>query len=388
MTNVSKVAVAAFVAILGASSTGAVHAAGTSATAGTLEWNVNGISSQVRTLHLNGQELVSVSDAARALGASVEVLPKGAGVSVTLGEHTVILKASSAVMQADGKNVKLSAAVQSWKNTNFVPAQPYVQALGGMFETSATGVSIQTLQLLESADTAQWAGNGRLIASVSNENGRVDYLVNATTGEYQQLLSSSSASDLVVSPDGSKATFVEEDGTLYTVDLTTLALNKVSLDKSIKSSLQWSADGTKIYFLQTDKTNVIAVVDVATGVVTKVLDDKVDYKGDLSVNGNGLTYSVTKPGVVTADSNKAVDADDVAIDDSQTNPQLFDVDLSKTPVAAVQLTKTLDEDKIFINRASNGTVYYVKAGDEKVTSKLIALNAGVATVAFDKEDVS
>ena len=62
---------------------------------------------------------------------------------------------------------------------------------------------------------------------------------------------------------------------------------------------------------------------MADGTLTKVLEDKVDYKANLSVSTDGTKfyYTVTKPGAVTAPDGKPVDADDVAIDTTGTEPQ-------------------------------------------------------------------
>ncbi|ASS65902.1 MULTISPECIES: hypothetical protein [unclassified Paenibacillus] len=385
MSTGSKLAAVVLTAVLGTASAGAVQAAASQPSTGKLQWTVNGQSSELRTLVLNGQQLVSVSDAAKALGAEVEIMPEGAGIRITLGEHSVLVKAGSKPLNEDG--TAFGQVVQSWKQANYVDGASYVQALGGSYSLlDGSGISIQTLQLLEGAETAQWAGDGRLIVSVSDESGRTDYLVDATTGAYSQLLSSSGASDLVVSPDGGHVAFSETDGTLHTVDLNTLRMAKIGTDTSIKSNLQWSADGKSIYFLQGDKTNVIAAADVATGAISKVLDDKVEYKGDLSVTAGGLSYSVVKAGTVTADAAKAVELDDVAIDDSQTNPQLFDLDLGKTDAKPVQVTKS-DDGKLFIQRSAAGKVYYVQAGDEGSNSKLASATAAGQAVAFDKEDV-
>ena len=56
-----------------------------------------------------------------------------------------------------------------------------------------------------------------------------------------------------------------------------------------------------------------------------MLDDKVDYKSNLSVSADGriFIYTVIKPGAVTADGSKPVDSDDVAIDMTGTEPQVY-----------------------------------------------------------------
>ncbi|QJC52442.1 hypothetical protein HGI30_13305 [Paenibacillus albicereus] len=383
MNRGSKAIAAALVAAIG---TGAVGAAAVSAAeAKQAAVSVNGQEVLVRSIVQNGSQLLSAADLAHALGAELDVLPGGAGLRVTLGDRSLLLQSGSKQIQTGQGSVALSSAVTSWQQVNYVEPAAYVTALGASWSGVSGELKIETLDLLDSVDTVQWAG-GRLIASVTTEDGRLDYLVDPATGASAQLLTSNGASELVVSPDGASAAFADADGAVRVIDLPTLTMRKLGTDTSIKSNLQWAADGKQLIFLQGDKTSVIAAISLEDGKVSKVLDDKVEYKGDLSVNGSGLTYSVVKTGKVTADANKDVSLDDVAIDMAGTSPQLFDLALGSADAKPAALTKG-DEDKLFIQRSASGTVYYVKAGDENTISTLISQKGEQSKTAFDKEDV-
>ncbi|MGN7455064.1 stalk domain-containing protein [Paenibacillus pasadenensis] len=381
MNRGSKAIAAALVAAIGAGAATAVSAA--EAKQATI--SVNGNEVIVRSIVQGGSQLLSAADLAHALGAELEVLPGGAGVRVTLGDRTLLLQAGSKQIQTDEGPVALSSAVTSWKQVNYIEPGAYAAALGATWKGGADGWSIETLDLLDAVDSVQWAGSG-LIASVTTEDGRLDYIVDPATGARTQLLTSNGASELVVSPDGASAAFADADGVVRIVDLAARTMRKLGTDTSIKSNLQWAPDGKSLFFLQGDKTSVIAAISLEDGKVSKVLDDKVEYKGDLSVNGAGLTYSVVKTGKVTADANKDVSLDDVAIDLAGTSPQLFDLALGAADAKPAALTKG-DEDKLFIQRSASGTVYYVKAGDEKTISTLVSQKGEQAKTAFDKEDV-
>ncbi|MGO4376365.1 TolB family protein, partial [Paenibacillus sp. MCAF20] len=150
-------------------------------------------------------------------------------------------------------------------------------------------------------------------------------LVNATNGKYELLLSSAGTSDLVVSPNGQNAAYTDANGAVYVIDLNSKESKQVSTDSSIKNELQWSQDGTALFFLQGDKNSIIAKVNLADGTVSKVLEDKVDYKANLDVSADGtkFAFTVNKQPKVTADSNVDVALDDVAIDAAGTEAQVY-----------------------------------------------------------------
>lgn len=239
-------------------------------------------------------------------------------------------------------------------------------------------LAINTIKLLAGGDNARFVNASQAIVSVETDAKRTDYLVDVATGKSAELLSSEGGSDLIVAPGGAKAAYTDAEGAVYVIDLASKQAKQITADTSIKTELVWSADGSAIYFLQGDKGSVIAKVDVATGTISKVVEDKVDYKSALSVSPDGkkFAYLVTTPPKATADGTD-LDKDTVAIDASgeQVQVNLFDTTAEKP--AAVALTSAKD-DKLFVVSPDGSTVYYVSVADENA-------NATVASVDKDKK---
>jgi hypothetical protein len=351
---------------------------------------VNGVSANISTFTEKGKTLVSVSDLSKKLGAKLKVV-KG-GVQAVLNGHKVELMNNSKEIKVDGVKQQLIVPVMAVKGTSYVELKAFVQALGAQFARDASGTTWIDANLLANVDHIQWVDSKSFIASQENDTGRFDYLVNAQTRNKVELVNAVDASEVVVSPNGMKAAYTNAAGEVFVIDLTIRTLTKVSADTSIKTELVWSADSANIYFLQGDKGTVIAKLDPATGTISKVLDDKVDYKANLEVSNDGktFTYTVTKPGAVVADASIPVEADDVTIDMKGTEPQIFayTVDPSIKDNKAVQLTTSTD-DKVFIHAAADGSsVTYLSVSSEaSVKSTLISVNKDktVKTLFSDKD---
>ncbi|MFC5471870.1 stalk domain-containing protein [Cohnella suwonensis] len=352
---------------------------------------VNGMPVSLSAFFEKGKTLVSVRELGDKLGATIESA-KGV-VTVKLNGHAVELKAGSDELKADGVAQKLDVAVKSVNGSTYIDLRAFVHALGGSFAKDATGATWIDADLVSDVDHVQWANASKLIASQETETGRIDYIVDAVTGQYSKLLDAADASDLIIAPNGDKAAYTNAAGEVFVIDLASKNATKVSADTSIKPELVWSADGSAIYFLQGDKGSVIAKLDLAAGKISKILEDKVDYKANLNVSTDGMTftYTVTKPGAVVADASKPVENDDVTIDMKGTEPQLFQfvVDPAVKDAKAVQLTTTTD-DKVFINAAADGSsVEYVSVSDEaNAKSKLLQVGKDkTVKTLFESKDV-
>jgi hypothetical protein len=349
---------------------------------------VNGVSGKISTFVEKSKILVSVKELSGKLGATLQVV-KG-GVQATLNGHTVELLLNSNTIKVDGVKQQLTVPVKAVNGTTYVELKTYVQALGAQFTKDASGTTWIDANLLANVDHIQWVDSTSLIASQENETGRVDFLVNAQTGKYQQLLDAADASELVVAPNGTKAAYTNADGEVFVIDLSTKVSTKVSSDINIKPELVWSSDGSSLFFLQGDKGTVINKLDLATGTISKVLDDKVDYKTNLDVSTDGkiFTYTITKPGAVVADASKPVENDDVTIDMKGTEPQVYLFDSSVTDGKPVQLTTSAD-DKVFIHAAADGSnVSYVSVSDTGVRSTLNTVYKDKnSKIVFSEKDV-
>lgn len=350
---------------------------------------VNDQSVQIRSIQANGSTLVSLRDLGAASGALFVVNVKS-GVTAYIHGHSIEFHAGSNEALVDGEQVELQQAVENVNGSYYISAEDFLSVFdveGG--QDDAGQLWIDAVERIH-ADSISWINAGQLLASQLTDEGRTDYIVDAKTGSYSKLFSSDSASDLTFSQDGTKAAYTDDNGIVYVIDLTskTFASKAISSDITIKPELVWSADGKSIYFLQGDKGTVIQQLNVADGTLKKILDDKVDYKTNLSVSADGTKfyYTVIKPGTVTADATKPVDADDVAIDNTGSEPQLYFYDASAATPAPVKLTTTTD-DKAFVGAAADGSAaYYVSSVDGKPSSLVsVAKDKTIKTLIGDKD---
>ncbi|MFC5649123.1 stalk domain-containing protein [Paenibacillus solisilvae] len=380
-------------ALAAAISTSAISVVSASAVTTTIETQqyslfVNDAATTVRTVTVNGVPLVSVRDLGTAVGALFVINPAG-GVTAYFQDHAIDLKASSKQAIVDGTSVDLQAAVEAVNQSYYIKLEDFVQALGVDTSVDDAGkVWVDAVQKIQ-ADQASWIDAGHLLASQVTEDGRVDYVVDAATGSYKQLLNSTEASGLTIAPNGSKAAYTVQDGAVYVVDLAKGNSAEVTTDNTIKPELVWSADSSSIYFLQGDKGSVIAKLNPADGTITKVLDDKVDYKSNLSVSADGKSfiYTVIKPGAVTADASKPVDSDDVAIDMTGTEPHFYSYDSSVKDGKPVKLTATAD-DKIYVGATADaGKAIYVSVEDSRPSSLIAVAKDKTVTKLIDDKDV-
>ncbi|MBO7744270.1 hypothetical protein I8J29_08700 [Paenibacillus sp. MWE-103] len=381
--------ISALAAAISTSVIGVASAATTQVTApASFNVMVNDASITIRSIQSNGATLVSLRDLGSATGALFVVNVK-AGVTAYFQGHAIELHADSKAATVDGQPVELEQAVANVNGSYYISVADFVGLFSVDAEQDDAGqIWIDSVQRIH-ADSIAWINANQLLASSLTEEGRIDYIVDAKTGAYKQVLSSDTASELTVSPDGTKAAYTNEDGSVNVIDLTspTFTSKQVSADANIKPELVWSADGSAIYFLQGDKGTVIQKLNVADGTIAKVLDDKVDYKANLSVSKDGTKfyYTVTKPGAVTA-PDKPVDQDDVAIDTTGTEPQVYFFDASVKDAAPVKLTTSTD-DKIFVGAAEDGSkAFFVSITDGQPSSLVsVAKDKTVAKVIGDKD---
>ncbi|CAH1206367.1 hypothetical protein PAECIP111893_02530 [Paenibacillus plantiphilus] len=350
--------------------------------------SINDAMASIRSVTLNGITYMSIRDLGNAVGVYFEVNDKG-GVSAFFQGHTIELRGLSKEIVVDGAARELQYAVENVNNMYFITLSDFISAIGAESTLDGAGqVSLSTVQKVKDPSRVIWLNASSLLASVIEEEGRFDYIVDAKTGQFTELLTTTDASDLVVAPNGQTAAYSVESGAVYVIDLASKQSKAVTYDGSIKPELVWSADSSAIYFLQGDKGSVIAKLNLSDGKISKVLEDKVDYKANLSVSADGsqFHYTVIKPGAVTADSSKPVDQDDVAIDLTGTEPQVYRFDASIKDGKPEKLTATTD-DKVFVGAAADGSkAFYVSAEDNKLASLVsVAKDKTIAKLIEDKD---
>ncbi|MCQ6559842.1 stalk domain-containing protein [Paenibacillus mendelii] len=349
---------------------------------------INDAAASIRALSYNGATLISVRDLGTAAGAWFEV-GANSSVNVYYEGHTIQLTSFSSTVLVDGEQVQLTSPVVNVKNSLYIDLAGFLAALGIERSVDSQGqVRIDATKLLQDVEHPVWMNNGTLIVSQLTEEGRVDYTLDAKTGAFAELLRSTGTSSLTIVSGGGKAAYTDENGAIFVIDLVSKAASQVSGDSSIKPELVWSEDSTAIYFLQGDKGSVIAKLNLADGKISKVLEDKVDYKSNLAVSADGKTfvYTVTKPGAVTADGSKPVESDDVAIDMTGTEPQVYLFDSSSKEAKASQLTSSTD-DKIFVGLSSDGgKAFYISMAENNPSALVaVAKDKTVTTLVGDKD---
>ncbi|MGC5774120.1 hypothetical protein J4O75_17415 [Paenibacillus pabuli] len=334
---------------------------------------INGNSVVIRSIIKHGETLVSLRDVIKAIGAQAEV---HIGTTVIkLNDHSVTLQNNSKQIVVDDVKVNLNQPVTIIGGTSYVALRPLVTSVGGTIVIRGGQLEVSTVALIDGVENPRFAGGGKLIVSRSDDNGRTDYLVNTTSGQYDLLLTTDGGSDLVVSPSGEQAAYTNAEGAVYVIDLKTKASKLITSDNSIKPELVWSADGNAIYFLQGDKGSVIAKLNVADGAITKVVEDKVDYKENLNVSADGqkFIYTVTTLGKVTSDATN-VDEDNVSIDFSSNQQQIFSYNTGDSKPEAVKLTTSTD-DKVFVWSADGLKAYYVSVPSEDGKASLLSVDS-------------
>ncbi|MCK6075089.1 stalk domain-containing protein [Paenibacillus silvae] len=349
-------------------------------------FTINGNQVIVRSLVKNGETLIAVRDVIKAIGAQAEIV-NGATV-IQLNGHTVSVQNKSKQLKVDGTKVNLNQPVVIIGGTSYVALRPLVSSVGGTVGLRNGQLEISTIALIEGAENPRFAGADQMIVSKNDDQGRSDYLVNTATGKYELLLTSDGGSDLVVSPSGNQAAYTNAEGAVYVIDLKTKASRLITNDTSIKPELVWSADESSLYFLQGDKGSVIANLNLADGSIKKLVEDKVDYKENLnvSVSGKRFVYTVTTLGKVTSDATN-VDEDNVSIDFSANQQQLFSYNNSSDKPEAVKLTTSTD-DKVFIYSVDGQKAYYVSVPSEDGNASLMSVDASQKPVTvYNEHDV-
>ncbi|WP_024634548.1 MULTISPECIES: stalk domain-containing protein [unclassified Paenibacillus] len=334
---------------------------------------INGNSVVVRSIVQHGETLVSLRDVIKAIGAQAEV--NSGTTMIKLNDHNVTLQNNSKQIVVDDVKVNLNQPVTIIGGTSYIALRPLVTSVGGTIVMRGGQLEVSTVALIDGVENPRFAGADKLIVSRSDDNGRTDYLVNTTSGQYDLLLTTDGGSDLVVSPSGEQAAYTNAEGAVYVIDLKTKASKLITSDDSIKPELVWSADGNAIYFMQGDKGSVIAKLNLADGAITKLVEDKVDYKENLNVSADGqkFIYTVTTLGKVTSDATN-VDEDNVSIDFSANQQQIFSYNTGDAKPEAVKLTTSTD-DKVFVWSADGQKAYYVSVPSEDGKASLLSVDS-------------
>lgn len=215
-----------------------------------------------------------------------------------------------------------------------------------------------------------WLSNEELLVKSETENG-FEYYRLGLNGEEKLILSSSAnATEVAESSDGTQLAYVNDNGELFILNINSQGLKKLSVDNEPKMELQFSADGSKLYFLMGEKIDQIVMMDLSTGKQTILLADKVSYKSDLQISSDGSTamYVVTKAGTVN-DKDESY-----TVDVKGTEPQLSILDLATAGAKPMQVTTSLD-NKVYPRFTANKEIVYISGDELHENMSLMHLNA-------------
>ncbi|MBA9088047.1 TolB protein [Fontibacillus solani] len=327
---------------------------------------IDGSTVSIRTVLVGKTTLYSLRDLADALGAAVK--PNNGGkiaVQDGHGQHILNLQTGSTNYQLDGGSASFITAPQNVNNAIYVELASVVEALGGEFLSKSGELKSQSRLSGEFANPF-FDASGNVV--VSKEDGEIPQLIKLHTtasGDYESFSSNENAVSSVLSPDRTKAAFTNDKSELFILNTSNGYISKLGSDTTVKTDLAWTQDGKKIYFIQGDKQEKIAYIDVETGKVTGVLADKVENKSEVQVSADQskIVYFVNVTG--TAETDKAGTEESLKIDYSKAGTQLFSLDITKKDAKPAQLTSKLD-NKLFLSLLSSGEIVYVSADPDGV----------------------
>ncbi|MCJ8013836.1 LpqB family beta-propeller domain-containing protein [Paenibacillus sp. KQZ6P-2] len=329
---------------------------------------VNGQNTSVQMLQTGNVKLIALGDLAKAYGAAVTTSKGVITINTGKNGHSLQLQTGSKTFKLDGEAHSFTTAPIMQDNRAYVELKPVVAALGG--EVLSAGQTMQVLtteRISGSFASVSFDANGQVIAVKDDADPAQLYRLN--TDYSSHLLSSdNNVSNMTISPSGDMAAYTDENGQLYLLSLTGGQPYKLGADTSVKTDLAWTADGTKIYFLQGDKQEKISYISVDTGKITEVLADKVENKSEVYVSADQkkIVYIVNTTGVAQNDKDSTEDS--LKIDYSGAGEQIYSLDLTVKDAKPVALTTTSD-NKLNPAFLMSGSVVYLSADSENINAK-------------------
>ncbi|WML47120.1 stalk domain-containing protein [Neobacillus sp. PS3-34] len=357
--------------------------------AGQKNINLNGVNGKLSSIVYKGKTLYSVKEIAAAFKVKYFYDKKSTSYKLSGNGKTISFKQNDSFMLNGNKKVSLYAPVTSYKNQMYIHLDPVVLGLDGDYIYNASSQSwyISTNKLVKgSASDAKWIDGSRVMfMNEVGEDGST-YLMDVQKKSFKQF----NTTEMSVSPDGKQAVYTDENDMLMLADLVNGTTRQLNSDNdAYKANFIWSADGSKVFFLQGDTSAIISSVSIIDGTITKILDDKKDYKSDLRVSQDGkkLVYTLGNTAVTKYTDDAKTDVSD--IDTTNTDPQLFLADLTASTLAPVAITAST-ENKNFASILADGSVIYLGDNTEDenklpVLYKISSDGKTASTLVDDKE---
>lgn len=355
---------------------------------------LDGKAFEVRSTVLNGNTVFSLRDLSAKLGGTINWDAKKNSASISVNGKSITFIENSNVALVDGRELQLGSPSKIVNKILFIDAKTFMEALGGEFELldDKGKAVLSTVKVLDEVESIAWVDALNVVVGRAGDEGQEYYLINTKTKAYKKIIGADQAvAEVAVSEDGKKLAYVAGEGTLYIYDLATGTAKDVyhGEDKAdnLPSELQWSKDGSAVYFVQGQKANAFAKLTIADGKVSTVMTDKAGQISDVVVTNEGkkVIYTLTKTGKVTADSvaeDSALEKLEEAkleIDSTGTEPQLYSFDTTAKDAKPVALT-TDKENKVFVNALKDGRIVYLSVDEVRELPVLKLIDAeGKAT---------
>ncbi|WP_150269485.1 TolB family protein [Paenibacillus tepidiphilus] len=371
--------------ILAAESTVSAAAVKTAVKVGSATWTINGAPVTLSTIDSSGYKLYSLSQVAGELGAKVVAGANGYELNDSKGLHNVQIRTGQTSYVVDGESLQFTAVPVIHNDKVYVELTKLVTALGGELDSTA-GTILSFARPEGQFDTLSWNAGGSLIASKSDAEAALLYKFDSIPGNYELFSSDDSAPGFAVSADQQWGAFSDENGQLQLINLNSGAIKALGSDTTVKTDLVWSTDGKNIYFVQGDKQEKIAKVNVETGAISSVLADKVENKSELRVAADqkSIVYIVNVTGVAKNDADSTEDS--LTVDFSKAGEQLYKLDLTVKDAKPAALTTSLD-NKLYPEILGSGVVYLSAdpEGSAANVLKSIAADGTASTIALNAE---
>jgi TolB protein len=346
---------------------------------------VDGLAYPTGTITVNGTRQYAVRDLIHSIGGQLTV--NGSELSVVLDTasstvNTITFKPGEAAYTVNGEAKTFQTAPTYVAGRIYVELEGFVEGLGGSLlendgANGANGATaVRSFSLLTGEfEYARWV-TGSQIAAV-RESDKATYLIDAATGRSSFLTGLAEVAEMVVSPDGKYGVCLNEQAQLTLIQLDNGSKQVISKDTSVKTDPVWSVDGKTIYFIQGDNQEKIAKVNVVSGEITKLVEDKVSFKSDLRVSADEkkLLYFVNATGTAKNDADSTEDS--LSIDYSTAGTKLVSFDLTVKDAKAVDLAVGAD-NKLTPQWLADGRAAYISIDLDKdeVVGVLTAVGDG------------
>jgi hypothetical protein len=339
--------------------------------------SIDGSLKGIATIKQGNKTLYSLKDLSSALRITTTFNKKTNTTEFKFvsGKNKISLLFNSKTNVTLLNNKKFSMSIVNNNGVLFGDANLFATVFGKeVLKTENTSVLyLSSLKPLQ-ADTyeTQFIAGGKLLVTGDTETTSNSYIVNPITMKIEKALP---YQNLTVSNDGKSAAFVDDEGIVNIIDLNTTNVSKFDQNVEPKTSLIWSFDNKKIYYIEGDKNASISELDIATGAYKVIVADKVENKSDLilaSVSPLKFIYNVTKTATSTTDP---ITGEQTEIDDSTASQNLWSIDASLAGTTAVQLTNSTD-NKVYPTVLPSGFYGYLSQNidDENALEKLIIQN--------------